>query len=237
MIRAGTCGALCAEKSRPWVLAATILGSSMAFIDSTVVNVALPALQSDLHATVVDVEHDHFGDRLREYQRHSSVLSSRSNTFPRSWHRAAMKVAYCQRGRLRELRKLSTLPSGLRSIRMLPSKASSVPSATSTEWAYSPPEITFRCGFDSFRPHQLLCFQIGRVLLNLKLSIEQVSRIKGCESLIPKDRHCGSFDSRWGGFGIARCRGAFSKTGHAADRYHALRGCGPIEVERPYTRL
>lgn len=39
-----------------WVLAATILGSSMAFIDGTVVNVALPALQSSLHATVVDVQ-------------------------------------------------------------------------------------------------------------------------------------------------------------------------------------
>src|SRR6478752_2367210 len=39
-----------------WILAATILGSSMAFIDGTVVNVALPALQSDLHATVVDVQ-------------------------------------------------------------------------------------------------------------------------------------------------------------------------------------
>ena len=46
----------CAEKSRPWVLGATILGSSMAFIDSTAVNVALPALQSSLHATVVDVQ-------------------------------------------------------------------------------------------------------------------------------------------------------------------------------------
>jgi EmrB/QacA subfamily drug resistance transporter len=55
-IRSGTQGEPCAEKSRPWVLAATILGSSMAFIDSTVVNVALPALQSDLHATVVDVQ-------------------------------------------------------------------------------------------------------------------------------------------------------------------------------------
>lgn len=31
-----------------WVLAATILGSSMAFIDGTVVNVAIPALQSAL---------------------------------------------------------------------------------------------------------------------------------------------------------------------------------------------
>src|SRR5712692_801608 len=40
----------------PWVLAATILGSSMAFIDGTVVNVALPALQSALHATIADVQ-------------------------------------------------------------------------------------------------------------------------------------------------------------------------------------
>src|SRR5215472_10053107 len=56
LIRAGTAGAPCLEKSRRWVLAATILGSSMAFIDSTAVNVALPALQSSLHATVVDVQ-------------------------------------------------------------------------------------------------------------------------------------------------------------------------------------
>ena len=38
------------------MLAATILGSSLAFIDGTVVNVALPALQSSLHATVMDVQ-------------------------------------------------------------------------------------------------------------------------------------------------------------------------------------
>jgi len=38
------------------VLDATILGSSMAFIDGTVVNVALPALQSALHATLSDVQ-------------------------------------------------------------------------------------------------------------------------------------------------------------------------------------
>src|SRR5690348_15526440 len=53
---AGAPGTTCAEKSRTWVLAATILGSSIAFIDSTAVNVALPALQSSLHATVVDVQ-------------------------------------------------------------------------------------------------------------------------------------------------------------------------------------
>src|SRR5689334_15966599 len=39
-----------------WVLAAAILGSSMAFIDGTVVNVALPALQSALHATLAEVQ-------------------------------------------------------------------------------------------------------------------------------------------------------------------------------------
>lgn len=38
------------------MLTATILASSMAFIDSTVVNVALPALQSSFQATVVDVQ-------------------------------------------------------------------------------------------------------------------------------------------------------------------------------------
>jgi EmrB/QacA subfamily drug resistance transporter len=56
VIRAGTAEAPCAKKRGAWVLAATILGSSMAFIDSTVVNVALPAFQSDLHATMVDVQ-------------------------------------------------------------------------------------------------------------------------------------------------------------------------------------
>jgi EmrB/QacA subfamily drug resistance transporter len=39
-----------------WVLAATILGSSLAFIDGTVVNVALPALQSAFQATVSQVQ-------------------------------------------------------------------------------------------------------------------------------------------------------------------------------------
>lgn len=39
-----------------WILAATILASSMAFIDGTVVNVALPALQRDLQATAIGVQ-------------------------------------------------------------------------------------------------------------------------------------------------------------------------------------
>ena len=44
------------QSAGTWVLVATILGSSMAFIDSTVVNVALPVLQTDLKATVADVQ-------------------------------------------------------------------------------------------------------------------------------------------------------------------------------------
>ncbi len=46
----------CRPEARTWILAATILGSSLAFIDSTVVNVALPAIQFSFQATVVDVQ-------------------------------------------------------------------------------------------------------------------------------------------------------------------------------------
>lgn len=49
-------GTGCPEAARPWVLAAAIVGSSMAFIDGTVVNVALPAIQADLHATAFQAQ-------------------------------------------------------------------------------------------------------------------------------------------------------------------------------------
>jgi EmrB/QacA subfamily drug resistance transporter len=52
-----TAGAVANSQSTGrWVLAATILGSSMAFIDGTVVNVALPVLQKELGATVADAQ-------------------------------------------------------------------------------------------------------------------------------------------------------------------------------------
>src|SRR5215813_5197547 len=55
MILSGSCA-----KRRPaagwWIIATTILGSSMAFIDGTVVNIALPALQSTLNATISEVQ-------------------------------------------------------------------------------------------------------------------------------------------------------------------------------------
>src|ERR1700733_1553174 len=44
------------SKRDVWILTATILGSSLAFIDGTAVNVALPALQTAMHATVSDVQ-------------------------------------------------------------------------------------------------------------------------------------------------------------------------------------
>ncbi len=46
----------CRVEAGVWILVATILGSSMAFIDGTVVNVALPAIQGNFHASVVDVQ-------------------------------------------------------------------------------------------------------------------------------------------------------------------------------------
>jgi EmrB/QacA subfamily drug resistance transporter len=55
-IRSRAPDAPCAPRSGPWILAAAILGTAMAFIDSTVVNVALPALQSTFTATVIDVQ-------------------------------------------------------------------------------------------------------------------------------------------------------------------------------------
>ena len=56
VVHSGRAKAPCTEADQPWILTATILGSSMTFIDGTVVNVALPVLQSTFHATVVDVQ-------------------------------------------------------------------------------------------------------------------------------------------------------------------------------------
>src|SRR5438067_12948870 len=55
VVRSCAATATCEKSRGRWVLAASILASSMAFIDGTVVNVALPALQTNLKATDVDV--------------------------------------------------------------------------------------------------------------------------------------------------------------------------------------
>src|SRR5580765_2565915 len=57
MFEAAVPATACAPCATPapdprWVLLVAILGSSMAFLDGTVVNVALPVMQRDLGATV-----------------------------------------------------------------------------------------------------------------------------------------------------------------------------------------
>lgn len=56
VIQSGEATSPCAPNAGPWVLAATILGSSMAFIDETAVSVALPVVQGALGATAVDAQ-------------------------------------------------------------------------------------------------------------------------------------------------------------------------------------
>ncbi len=46
----------CASHARRWVLAATVLGSSIAFIEATVINVSLPAIQQGLDASVGEMQ-------------------------------------------------------------------------------------------------------------------------------------------------------------------------------------
>ena len=55
-LRAPAVDSPCGAQAAPWVLAATILGSSMAFIDGTIVNVALPALQATFQASIFDLQ-------------------------------------------------------------------------------------------------------------------------------------------------------------------------------------
>src|SRR5437762_2964829 len=56
IIRGAPCLSPSAPSASPWILAATIIASSMAFIDGTVFNVALPALQRELSASLTDVQ-------------------------------------------------------------------------------------------------------------------------------------------------------------------------------------
>src|SRR5215217_5775300 len=56
VIRCTRGAAPCQPSSRPWVIAAASLGSGMAFLDSTVLNVALPAVQTDLEVSAREVQ-------------------------------------------------------------------------------------------------------------------------------------------------------------------------------------
>lgn len=55
-IRAGAPGSPAGRTAPRWALAAAIIGSSMAFIDGTVVNVALPSIQREFAASATDLQ-------------------------------------------------------------------------------------------------------------------------------------------------------------------------------------
>ena len=47
---------ICSERAKPWVLAATIIGSSLAFIVGSAVSVAAPVIQKNLNATAPEIQ-------------------------------------------------------------------------------------------------------------------------------------------------------------------------------------
>ena len=56
VIKATPESACCTPAAAPWILAATTIGSGLVFMDGTVVNVALPAIQTELGATVTELQ-------------------------------------------------------------------------------------------------------------------------------------------------------------------------------------
>jgi EmrB/QacA subfamily drug resistance transporter len=46
----------CDRQNKSWVLAVAVLGSTMAFVDESVVNVALPRIEADLHTTLASMQ-------------------------------------------------------------------------------------------------------------------------------------------------------------------------------------
>lgn len=56
VIRSKRAGPRCSPRVKSWVLAATILGSAMAFVDATAVNVALPAMESSLSTSLASMQ-------------------------------------------------------------------------------------------------------------------------------------------------------------------------------------
>ena len=56
MIRSTRGAADCARRQKRWVLAASVLASTMAFVDESVVNVALPRMQTDLGTTLAAMQ-------------------------------------------------------------------------------------------------------------------------------------------------------------------------------------
>ena len=55
-IRAVRSAPECTQSSKPWVLAVTIMASTISYIDESVVNVALPTIEADLKTSAAVVQ-------------------------------------------------------------------------------------------------------------------------------------------------------------------------------------
>src|SRR4051794_19177471 len=55
-IRSTAAAGGCSENAKPWVLAVTIMASTISYIDESVVNVALPTIEADLKASAAVVQ-------------------------------------------------------------------------------------------------------------------------------------------------------------------------------------
>jgi EmrB/QacA subfamily drug resistance transporter len=56
VIRSTRSTSACPQRDKTWVLAAAVLGSTMAFVDESVVNVALPTIEADLATTLAAMQ-------------------------------------------------------------------------------------------------------------------------------------------------------------------------------------
>ena len=56
VIRSSKPGKACLPQDKTWVLAVAVMGSAMAFIDESAVNVALPNIELDLHTTLASMQ-------------------------------------------------------------------------------------------------------------------------------------------------------------------------------------
>jgi EmrB/QacA subfamily drug resistance transporter len=56
IIRSSRGPAVCSGQDKAWVLAVAVLGSTMAYVDESVVNVALPGIQANLHTTLASMQ-------------------------------------------------------------------------------------------------------------------------------------------------------------------------------------
>lgn len=104
----------CADNAKPWVLVATNLASSIAYIDESVVNVALPAMGRGEQRCNIDtvycggpgrplgsrnrLSEDFLADLQADWEQHGSeILSIMRERHPQIYFQSMVKLALVQR--------------------------------------------------------------------------------------------------------------------------------------------